>query len=164
MGGKDCYIMHISFDPPVGGVSGGIYYYEKDSWLPIRMQLNHELKGSSYSSVTDLSYKTLEGFPLTPPLKVGDEWKCETKATSYTVGGPYEQQRSEVVAISVMRVEKMEEIGVPAGKFNCYKISSYDKSGKVLKTNWFSEEAKNNVKVINHKSGITMKLISYSPV
>ena len=45
-------------------------------------------------------------------------------------------------------VEGEEDVTVPAGTFSCFKIVTSE-GGEVVKTEWFSEDVKNNVKVVD---------------
>ena len=63
---------------------------------------------------------------------------------------------------STYKVEAIEEITVPAGKFSCFKIVEYDDTGQEHVTQWYSDKVKRFVKRIEHGDAETMELKSYS--
>ena len=84
--------------------------------------------------------------------------KTETVYTTY-MG---ETETDSVTETTIFKVEKVEEITVDAGTFNCFRIVEYDEDGNKLNTYWHSDTVKQNVKEINHEDGSTVELKSYS--
>lgn len=73
-----------------------------------------------------------------------------------------ETKKETTTSVLTLRVEGREQITVPAGTFDCFKIVRYDEGGSALKTEWYSDRTKANAKTIDHESGYTEELVSYS--
>lgn len=159
--GIDCFIVEASFDPSYGGtVDSTTLNYNKETMLSIRAQTSGESMDMPYIVTGSYSYE----FPGAPryPREAGKEYEViETLTTSTTITG--ETTTETEVNTYIYRVEKIEEITVPAGTFKCFKEVKYDETGMTaLETTWYSEKAKYSVKKIDHEYGDTTELMSYS--
>jgi len=96
------------------------------------------------------------------PREVGKEYeRIETETTTTTVMG--ETQTDTETNSYTYKVEKMEQIAVPAGTFRCFKVVQYDEAGTPLTTVWHSDRTKQfQVKEIDHETGEVTELVSYS--
>jgi len=159
-GGKNCYLMEGSFEPPVMGfISSVSAKIDKATMRPVRMQTSGELMG--YPFVTAISYSySPDATPY--PLEVGKELEViATETTTTTVMG--ETQTETETNAYTLKVEGIEQITVPAGTFRCFEIVRYDEGGSALGTQWYSDTTKCMVKEIDHETGeVTEQLISYS--
>jgi len=61
-----------------------------------------------------------------------------------------------------VKVEKREDITVPAGTFTSFKIVYYDEHDNITRTSWYSDSVKRDVKRIYNETGETHELVSYS--
>ncbi|MCJ7813574.1 DUF3108 domain-containing protein, partial [bacterium] len=68
----------------------------------------------------------------------------------------------DTTSIYTYIVEKIEEIEVPAGTFNCFRIVKYNEDGDKEVTWWYSDDAKTNIKEFEHETGEDIVLVSYS--
>ena len=158
MSGKDCYVVDILIDPPVMGiVDGGTGWAEKATLDWVKMESSGEYMGLPYTSSVEGSYKG----PTLWPLKVGKEvTRTETTTTTIEILGETETETEKETYTE--RVERIEDITVPAGTFRCFKIVEYDEHGSVSDEMWYSDEVKQSVKEISYKDGETTELKSYS--
>ena len=157
--GIDCYVVEVTNDPPVMGVSLAIINMDKATMDIISGQAQGEILGSSLVSDVTVNY---EHSGQRYPLKEGNTWQT-TENTSATTTYMDETGTETDQTTYAYEVEKIEEVTVAAGKFTCFKILQYDDSGSLLTTTWLSDETKHfNVKEINHVSGDETELISYS--
>ena len=74
------------------------------------------------------------------PLAVGTEW---TESWALMVGDHIYEDAWDYTVV----VESVEDVTVPAGTFECYKIVSYE-GDTVRITDWYSEDVKGSVKKI----------------
>ena len=96
------------------------------------------------------------------PLVVGKEITfTETETSDITVLG--EKETTSETSTYTYKVESIEQVTVPAGTFRCFKVVKYDEGGSAIETRWGSDAVKGfEVKGIDHESGDTSELISYS--
>jgi len=158
--GKECYIAGVSIDPPLQGIYSITLAMEKATCCPVTMEASGMIPGvSSVLSESTCSYT----FPEQPywPLAVGKESTMVEKITTVTtaMGETDTQTKTETYTC---KVEKMEDVTVPAGTFKCFKLVQYDEAGKKVSVSWHSDEVRNDVKVIEYDTGMTMELESYS--
>jgi len=167
-----CYAMKLVFKPesPLAkkGVSNEITWWLDNSTLHLmKMMGTVRFEGRDLTFVEKHFY-TFQGEPL---LTVGNEYN-ETDNREMNVYGPppfnIRYMHDETTRMTRMKIEAVENITVPAGTFSCYKIVTYDETGRnILSTRWFSMEAKTAVRTENHETGEfeifeTTELLSYS--
>jgi hypothetical protein len=58
-------------------------------------------------------------------------------------------------------VEDFENITVPAGTFECYRISTRTLEGSPVEDRWYSGVVKNFVRIVNHQYGENFDLFTY---
>jgi hypothetical protein len=156
--GKDCYVINFSFEPAMEGMTEMKQWGDKETLLPIKMQCSGEdEEGQPPTWTTTLSHEFLEGSYW--PLEVGKEFKQKVTITTTMDGEVLPPE------ITIGKVEKKEEIEVPAGKFNCFKIIERDEQGNMLRERWYSDKVKGDVKSIEYdkegKVTMTSELGSY---
>ena len=159
--GKNCYVMQATFAPAFQGiVTTASIKYEKATMQEVRMQMSGKVQDQSFVSATAYSH-TVSGSPLYP-ITVGAETKVVSAETqTITVAGQKQTQTNTRTVIS--KVEKIEDITLPAGTFRCFKIVRYDEQGKVLSTSWACDKTKIDIKnVESGAEGLTVELVSYS--
>lgn len=160
--GKDCYILESSFEPPVNGIiDSATAKFDKATMRLIRAQMSGEYMDMPFIVASSYSYEFPGALPY--PREIGKEYEVtETETMNTTVMG--ETETETTVNTYIYKVEKIEEITVPAGTFKCFKVVKYDETGTTaLETTWYSDKTKQyQVKEIDHESGDTMELISYS--
>ncbi len=158
--GKNCYVMEGSIEPPLVGefMSSVSAKIDKETMLTVRMQTSGELMGYPYVTAVSYSYSPEETFY---PLEVGKELeRIETETTTIrSMGETYTETETSTYTV---KVEKIEEITVPAGTFRCFKIVTYDEHSAAIATKWHSDRTKWMVKRIDHETGDVTELISYS--
>jgi len=163
--GKDCYVMEYSYNPSTVNAwedFESIFYISKTTYDDYRIQLMGTINSVPISSVITYSYD----YPEEPywPLEVGKEVKqvkTETTTQTYMYTGETEMYPATKTT-TIFKIEKVEEITVEAGTFNCFKIVEYDACGDERNTDWYSDTVKQNVKVIDYVFGYTGELKSYS--
>ena len=161
---KECYITQSTFDPPVDGdIYSRIVWYEISTMLPVEKQFSYEQDGDQMIVDTNYSYELTGAQPY--PLEVGMEYTVvESGTTNTTNTSTGEMSISFSKNTYIYKIEKIENITVPAGIFKCFKIVQYDETGTtVLKTIWQSDKTGQYiVKETDQDGEITRQLQSYS--
>ena len=143
--GKDCYIAAISMDP-----YSGKEWVDKTTLFPVKDETSGATITYSYQFTGDMLY----------PLQMNKE--CQVVQTTTTTVKATGESNTETNTY-IYKVEDIEQITVPAGTFNCFKIVMYDKDGTPVATKWESDETKMYmVKGITSENGVTAELVSYS--
>ena len=156
---KSCWVIGISRYPP-GGMSDYTMHLDKSNLEPARLHITLDLLGAITCDCTDnYSYDFPDG--LLWPLEVGKQVSRIEHVTRVEVWGDETETESRTKT-STYKVEAIEEITVPAGKFSCFKIVEYDDTGQEDVTQWYSDKVKRFVKRIEHGDAETMELKSYS--
>jgi len=158
--GKDCYVIEWHFDPAFGGIFDSLTEKrDRATYFSLRTQMTGTMMGLSAIADLQFSYTFPEAAPW--PLEVGKEIKViRTETSTTTMMG--ETKTETETETSTQKVERMEEITVPAGTFKCFKIVKYDETGEKIYTSWHSDKVKTYVKRIVYEDGTTMELKSYS--
>ena len=159
--GKNCYVMEGSFEPPVEGILSSVSAkFDKATMFTVRLQMSGEYMNVPFVSALTWSYEFPGELPY--PLEVGKEFEVvETETTTVKIMG--ETETETVTDTYTYKVERIEEITVPAGVFRCFKIVKYDKDGTAVSTCWDSDKVKQyDVKSIDHETEEVTELISYS--
>ncbi|NQT72330.1 MAG: carboxylesterase family protein [Chloroflexi bacterium] len=167
--GVDCYITEASFDAPperllytemVGSdlaltITGESSWINREALQAIKNEVSTHLSSMSLSidTTTTFAYDGAYGMPLS----VGQTWSYQQESVPSMGPKMISTWNAEVVG--------MEEITVPAGTFNCYKV--VHTSGDISRTEWWSVEGDllTAVKLVNDGiwTGIeTRELASYS--
>lgn len=158
--GRDCYVVEESIEPPFRGIVSSVTQkWEKATLIAITVESWGEYMGTSFVAVISVSCEFPDGLPF--PLEVGKEYKVirtETR-TMITVDETY---RETVTDVYTHKVEKTEQITVPAGTFKCFKKVKYGADGTALSTAWYSDTTKSSVKLIDYETGGVAELVSYS--
>lgn len=156
------YSTEITIDPDserlYSGIDATISGYER--WLDtenldeIKSVMPIEAMGMTITATIE---STVTHATAKWPLAVGTTWTVERTTT---VNPPL---ASPSTVTRTVTVEAEEDVTVPAGTFTCFKIVTTE-GGEVVKTEWFSGEVKNNVKVIDTAFGEdeTWELTSYT--
>lgn len=157
---EDCYVIEVSYTPPYLEDWGGILTSEngwvgKETGLPIKKQLSGEYGGAPFTAT--LTYTYHSGTDMWP-LKVGKE--VTLNATIIMTSTLYDSPVSGTETGTV-KVEKIEDITVPAGTFTCFKVVHYE-DGYIMQTSWYSDSAKYWVKRIYSETGEIRELLSCS--
>jgi hypothetical protein len=143
--GKDCYIATLSMDN-----YNSKEWIDKTTLFPIKNETSDGTITYSYQFQGDTLY----------PLKINKECKAvETiTATSKETG----ESNTETNTFT-FKVENIEQITVPAGTFNCFKVVEYDTNNNPVAIQWESKETKMYmVKAVESQSNATTELVSYS--
>jgi len=157
---KDCYVFKLSSTPPYRGHLGGILsgenmWVEKETGLTVKAQISGEYMGTPFTKTT--TYIHHSGTDRWP-IEVGKEVNVTTTAIE---NSSLSGSRSSTGTVTV-KVEKREDITVPAGTFKCFKVVFYDEYDSITSTSWYSDSVKYWVKTIYNETGETKELISYS--
>jgi hypothetical protein len=153
-----CWVMETTFDPAyVGTVTGMTNKYEKSD-LDIIFSEYHM---STPGSFTTFTYK-VSGTPYYP-LIVGKEAE-EISDQGMVTGDAIMTQTENSTIVTRTKVENIEEITVPAGTFQCFKVLKYDDQGNLIQTTWRSDKTKLfQVKMTDPaEEDAVYELISYS--
>ncbi|MFC1999814.1 hypothetical protein ACFLXE_03535 [Chloroflexota bacterium] len=168
----DCWVATGVYDPPRVRTTAGteVTYPSHTSWAskttgdPIRVEVVTAVSGTTFTQSAVYTYSGEHGLPL----YVGKTWSYNDDISFDPPVAPDLSRSYEVDVVS------MEDVTVPAGTFNCYKIEStlVARDGTpvtpiLVSTHWWSAEpeASRLVKSINHTSFDsieTMELVSYS--
>jgi len=169
--GVDCYITEASFDAPpqrlmysdITGSDLSFTITQEKSWIdrtakqPLKNEVSIYLPSYSWpmDTLTSFAYDGTYG----QPLSVGQTWTYEQVSVSVPSVGP------KMVSTWTAEVVGMEEVTVPAGTFNCYKVVHASKDA--TRADWVSadEPMLTAVKVVSegYWTGTeTRELASYS--
>lgn len=157
--GRDCYVFEVSVEPPFEGLIDHMTIKRDKSTME---EITVEFMYTRYKTSMIYSYEISGVNPY--PLEVGKEYtEIVTMNSTTTIEGEDPETETEENTY-IYRIEKIEEITVPAGTFECFKIVKYDEDGtNVIQESWASDEIKQyTVKKIDYESGKTTELKSYS--
>ena len=141
--GADSYTVDVTFDAGLQRTAFGLdvaigsmeLSVSKDTLDPVE-----QLAEITAPIATTATYTYEFDYPGARwPLAVGSEWSYTL--TTETALGTDTFDRT-------VAVEGEEDVTVAAGTFSCFKIVTSE-GGEVDKTEWFSEDVKNNVKVVD---------------
>lgn len=167
----DCYVMALTFEPENPRAETGIFN-EMISWLDKKTLNLVQLKGEGRAEGHDFIYTEKHSYTFQGggenPIAVGTEYnQTDIKTTNVDVhiglgawNKGYIHQKSTTK--DFIRVEDIENITVPAGVFNCYRIVTYDEIGQSpISAKWFSVDAKNVIRNENYLMSERSELLSY---
>lgn len=146
---ENTYVIEQTYEPPYLGVSSEVKTWEKkETGDTLRITTSSMYWGESHTWIRDYTYEYPEAEKW--PLEVGKEYiKVRTRIGVENV-------------TSVVRVEKWEDVSVPAGKFSCFKLVYYYENGDTWRIEWYSDLVKQNIKWIDSETRETWELTSYS--
>lgn len=156
--GKACYVIEMTYDPAMSGVSKRTVWEEKATTDEFREQYSLDYLGTTVtcSSVYDSTYSGDERWPL----KVGSNWM--ENLTIVTTWEALGESETETTTNDIQyRLEKKETITVGAGTFTCFKIVGYE-NGEVTRIFWYADKAKDVVKADFPIDEDSLQLLSYS--
>lgn len=161
--GRDCYVFEVSVEPSFEGLIDLMTIKrDKATMEEITVQKSGEYMDTPYTISMIYSYIISGENPY--PLELGKEYKeIVTMNSTTTIEGEDPETETEENTY-IYKIEAIEEITVPAGTFECFKIVKYDEEGtNVIQESWASDEIKQyTVKKIDYASGKTTELKSYS--
>jgi len=154
---KDCWVTKLSMNPPFHGVDSMTSRRDESNLFRIQSEMSGTENGVPFTQVETHSYQF--DVPLYP-FEVGKTVKVVEigNRTTTSVGEPQVETNTST---TFFKVERIEEITVPAGKFKCFKIVQYDESGVKLWTGWHSDKVKMFIKDIYEDSDYLRELKSY---
>ncbi len=166
--GQDCYIVQTIYEPPMGGVVGeATVRIDKDNRFVLTVQTPPSLAGTPYEVDTSIEYEFIDCQYY--PLKTGNECTVRETTTFFMPGSGKQTSDSETRMYITetdtfqYKVDSIENVTVPAGTFECFKVDMYDDEGTILRTSWKSHQIKHlEVKSLNHQSNETTELISFT--
>lgn len=146
---ENSYVIELSYEPPYLGFSSKVRTWEeRETGDILRTLTSSKSWGEPSRWIRDYIYQ----YP-----GVG-KWFLE-------VGKEFTRVQARVGVenvTSVVRVEKWEDVSVPAGKFPCFKLVYYHENGDIWRTEWYSDDVKRNVKWVESETGEMWELTSYS--
>ena len=158
--GKKALKVEALIDPPIEGVfDSSIMFIDKATMDVIRTLFAGRSAGANITSGTTNSYEYAGGALY--PLKVGKEVKVkESKETTTTVSGKT-TSKTEVNNYTY-RVEALEEITIPLGRFLSYKVVRYGEDGQAAETKWLSDKVGPLEVKQRYEDDSSAELVSYS--
>jgi hypothetical protein len=165
MGGRECYVLDMTFDPPLtyaqtegeSIVTGMTYWGDKaTAFCEIRRDMAGSYGDTEFTLSLVFSYSSWESLF---PLEVGKEVETEQTITQY-----YNDSLTGEPIVNAERfvVESREVVSVTAGTFDCFKIVIYDGEGAIMQIVWWTDEVKSMVKSDDGSGNTIMELLSYS--
>lgn len=162
LGDKECYILDSSFSPPLHG-----YFNFMKMWIwmdepffsVLKTQMDAVVLGEPVSSVVE--FETEFSDQQRWPLEVGVEFTRSTTITEVTTFGGDVTTDSKMETV-VVKVEGKEDIAVSAGEFSCFVIREYSEDNELQNTVWYSDEVKNDVKIVDLINGVDGELKSFT--
>jgi CARDB len=156
--GVDCWIDEWTYDPVKSGISKETFWLKKATLDALRSQYSIEVSGITLtcSAAVESTYSGNERWPI----KVGNEWT--ENGTITIVYEALGDSDTETTSYSMhYKVEKIENITVGAGTLRCFKIVTYQ-NGVATDAYWYSDRAKNYVRIDDLSAGESKQLLSYS--
>ena len=160
--GEPCYILDCSFVPDLYELYDSMRFWASTSepyFYPMKSELEADIQGEDYSFTTEHSVEYPDGDPW--PLEVGKEFSAIETITITTVISGETETETETETV-VYKVEDKEEVTVAAGEFTCFKIKQYSEDDELLRTWWYSDDVKSDVKSLDSVAGENSELQSYS--
>ena len=158
--GADCYVTEWSYQPAFEGVVESMsVWIDKATIFPVAAQFTGTTMGVPFTQVVDYTYRFLD--ESWRPLEVSKEIRV-SETMSITTSAMGQKTTETERKTSSYEVVRKEEITVFAGRFICFKIVQYDTDGKKLSETWYSDKVKNDIKYIDHETGESTELKSYS--
>lgn len=163
--GRDCYVIRMSFDPAIVQTHDSVTYTVTDMkyWadkasalLGVKTETTVTGGGQTFTSSEIHSY---EPWPSLFPLEIGKVVEADTTTTQYMGDN---QMGDPIVSTEKYVVESKEDVTVPAGTFNCWKMIMYDGAGNIITTFWYSDKVKSGIKSADASGNTMMELKSYS--
>jgi hypothetical protein len=153
---NDCYILKALYKPPfMGIVSSTIETPKNIPSFPIRTEITGR---EGFKGVIECRYEFLDVSFW--PLEVGKEVKVIEALKQTTIWGGKKNVENKKNT-HIYKVEAIEEVSVPAGTFNCFRITESHEEGETLRIGWYSDKAKVEVKSIDYEIGVAAELTSY---
>lgn len=147
--GQDCWVMTLSVSPSTLAFSATQEMDKKTLYSLHVQSIGLEVEASySYQFPGDEPW----------PLKVGKEYTVAKTTTSST----YLSEGETETTTRLYRVEAVEEVTVPAGRFSCFRVVEYDDTGKQISVSWQSDQVKQRVKYVESDDRNALELQSYS--
>ena len=131
---------------------------EKATLNDIRVQSAFEVEGVPVTASIAISTKYSGDDPW--PRDVGNEWTEEASVTTSSESMAQTWTETETLTFRY-KVERVQNVTVPAGAFRCFKIVEYA-AGEAITAYWYSDKAKAIVKIDDLTSEDSQQLISYS--
>jgi hypothetical protein len=160
MEGKVCYVMQVTYDPPLDG-----WIYEETRWIDkathytIFSRVSATL-GASGVTMTRLVSYSREGETNRWPYQVGNEFTVETSwvITDFLDAESFTDRGGSTVIYNCIGIE---DLAGAAGTFRCFKTVSYENYQATYEY-WYSDKAKTHVMTSGITNAHTIELISYS--
>ena len=155
--GIDCYTLQMN-STPSRGISTMTLQVDKTTLDVVGMEMTGSMDGADFTVTANASYD----YSVKPyPLSVGKTWTYTENTTTTTLVMGQTQTETETYSYNY-KVASVENITVPAGTFECFKVVQYNSStNAVLDTQWATDRM-NDVKEIAGDGGVTSELVSYS--
>lgn len=154
------FSIKMTVDPPIEGlVREVVAKFDSELMFPVWSKATGTSDGTPVSMETEATYEIISGARW--PLEVGKEVQISESIT-FDLSMGDETQSETTTEIKTYKVEALEEVTVPAGTFECFKISEYNETGEKITTTWHSDKVKINVKEIDYEVDETQVLTSYS--
>jgi len=146
---ENSYVVELSYEPPYLGFSRKVSTWEvRETGDILRILTSGKYREEPRTWVWDYTYQYIEAGKWS--LEVGKEYtRIQTRIGVENI-------------TSVVKVEKWEDVLVPAGKFPCFKLVYYHENGDIWRTEWYSDSVKRNVKWEEVETGEMWELTSYS--
>jgi len=149
--GIDCYTVEQT------STTNGVTYtttlaVDESTLQAVGAEISSTVNGTAGTAAVNMSYD----YSVEPyPLSVGKTWAVDINTT--VTGLTTETDMYNY------KVDKVESVTVPAGKFRCFKIMKYSYDNSILAVQWITDVNGGwPVKEVDNVSGVTSELISYS--
>jgi len=156
--GIDCYTVEQT------STTNGVTYtttlaVDESTLQAIGAEISGSINGTVSTATMNMSYD----YSVEPyPLSVGKTWAATVTTTAASSLTEQNQTTTETEMYNY-KVERVESITVPAGKFRCFKIMKYSNDNSILTTQWVTDVTGGlPVKEVDNVSGVTSELLSYS--
>jgi hypothetical protein len=141
IGGRSCYVLTYSYEPPIGMVTGSRVWVEKSTLAGIKTQI---LQGENVLSES-----------TSAPMFSKEMWPLRASKEFTLVENLLGSQLTYTV-----KVEGVESVNVPAGTFECFKVAYY-LGDQIAKIEWYSAQTKWFVKLDDRMFQRLFELESY---
>jgi hypothetical protein len=144
-----------TIDPPINGWASNVRWDYGKSTLRLLVKV---IWGADRDETTYFRRTSLDNlWPLFENKGYGEEVQIERFG-----GVGIEGWHDPIVSVNYeVHVEAFETIAVPAGEFECFRISTRTPEGTLIEERWYSGTVKNFVKIADYQAGENLELIDY---
>jgi hypothetical protein len=159
LNGINCYVVNTSFTPAWQGEFMMTQWIDKTTVDIIEWKQYGYEDDLAFVGTCDTSYQY---YGKKYPLSVGNTWIVTTNVTTSVYTWGHNVCCTRDIEYYTYKVQDIENVTVPAGTFECFKIVTYNSTNYITGITWLTDMTRScRVKVIGI-NGAHEELMSYS--